>query len=156
MTFARGRSQRFAMKGEEKTEKSSTGWLFFSSHVRNSQLFCKRPPSHAGCATPSEPEEERQSRRRRCLSHNDDASGEEFQKHKTFQAEMFEVFWQKSECDHCGLECSGRIAQDEMTHMVGRPRGTRLRWTAAGPGVLMWNRPVGHPEQHEGVILEQK
>lgn len=45
-------------------------------------------------------------------------------------------------------ECAGGLAQDEMTHMVRRPRGRRL-WTAAALAVLMRNRPVGCPEQRE-------
>lgn len=50
MTFTKGRSECFNMKGGEK--KSSPGFFFF---FLNSQLglFCKRSFSHAGCATQS-------------------------------------------------------------------------------------------------------
>lgn len=95
-------------------------------------------------------EEEWQSRQSLRISHNNDATGEEFQKHKTFQAEMFWVYGTPGgvRVRPQRTECSGGVAQDEMTQMVRRPRGRRL-WTAAALGVLMQNRPVGCPEEQE-------
>lgn len=65
---------------------------------------------------------------------------------KHFKLRCLRCFGRSQSATAAARNARGGVAQDEMTHMVGRPQGARLRRTAAGPGVLMWNRPVGRPE----------
>lgn len=88
--------------------------------------------------------------------HNNDATGEEFQKHKAVQAEMFEVFGAGEKS-----ECTGGLAQDEMTHMEagGAARRGAEQQLHRRPDVEQagrMSRAAGPSEQDEEVILEKR
>lgn len=81
MTSTQGRSQRFTMKGEENQKKN---WTELAA-----RLILQEAAFPCRLCNTMRAEEEWQRRGRLRTSHNNDATGEEFQKHKTFQAEMF-------------------------------------------------------------------